>query len=318
MQNEANGEAGVGFQTSHAALLYESDREFLGATVPFLEEGFDAGIPAFVMLPHARYKLLDSHFGDSAGSLLSLVHVEDVGQNPAWIIPAFAEFASLHAAEGRAVRGVDEPIHPARTPAEVIECERHESLLDLALAGAASYDILCPYNVGELSPEAWAVAGRTHRHIHRDGARSPNPDYVEHIPAQLDAPLPPAPPDAPTVAFLRDDAWSIRSRVAARAAEAGLDGERLEDLAVVISEALSNSIEHGGGGGEIAWWSEGDRFVCEIRDRGAIADPLVGRVRPAPIRGNGRGMWLMHQLCDLVQIRVLPHDQKVIRLHLGW
>ena len=70
------------------------------------------------------------------------------------------------------------------------------------------------------------------------------------------------------------------------AAAAGLDGERLEDLAVVVSEALSNSVEHGGGSGEILWWSEPDRFLCEIRDHGTIDDPLVGRVRPSPIRGG--------------------------------
>lgn len=317
-QDKVDGGPGPSVQTSHTALLYEGDRQFLDATIPFLEEGFDAGIPAMVMVPHERYDLLDSHFGASPGPLMSLVHVEDVGQNPAWIIPAFADFASPHLAEGRAVRGIGEGLHTGRTPAEVAECERHESLLDLALAGAGSYDVLCPYNVGELSPAAIAVAGRTHRHIHHDGALSASADFVDQIHKQLGTPLSPAPGDAPIVRFHRDDAWSIRSRVATMAAEAGLDGERLEDLAVVISEALSNSVEHGGGGGEIAWWSEADRFICEIRDHGAIADPLAGRLRPAPVRGNGRGMWLMHQLCDLVQIRMLADDHKVIRLHLTW
>lgn len=302
--------------SSHTALLYEGDRDFLDATVPFLEEGFDDGTPALVMLPRARYELIESRLASSAGSLLTLVRAEEAAQNPAWIIPAIVDFASPHLAEGRAVRGVGEPVYAARTRPEIIECERHESLLDLALAGAGRYDMLCPYDVGALAPDAVDVARRTHGHLHWCGSVAASDAYVGSIPTQLSDPLPAPPPSATTVRFSGDDAWAIRRRLAESAAQAGLDGERLEDLTVVVSEALGNSIEHGGGGGEIAWWAEADRFLCEIRDRGTIADPLVGRVRPAPIRGNGRGMWLMHQLCDLVQIRVFGSDQKVIRLHL--
>lgn len=308
---------GLGDACSHSALLYEGERQFLDAAIPFLEAGFDAGSPALVTLPHERCALLDTHFGPSAGALLTLVPIEDLGQNPAWIIPAIVDFAVPHLSEGRAVRGIGEPVHTGRTAPEIEECERHESLVDLALDGAGPYDILCPYDVGALSPEAIAVAGRTHSHVVTGGERRQSEDFIDSIPTQLSTPLSPIPAIAESIRFGRDDAWSIRGRIASSAAGAGLDGERLEDLAVVVSEALGNSVEHGGGGGEIAWWSEPDRFLFEIRDQGTIADPLVGRIRPAPVSGNGRGMWLMHQLCDLVQIRVDDDGRKTIRLHLA-
>jgi anti-sigma regulatory factor (Ser/Thr protein kinase) len=47
---------------------------------------------------------------------------------------------------------------------------------------------------------------------------------------------------------------------------------------------------------------ETDMLVCEIQDSGQIDDPLIGRSPPAPNQHTGRGLWLVHQLCDLVQI----------------
>lgn len=316
MEGQVVGDA-VAHPTSHTALLYDGEQEFLDAAVPFLEEGFDAGIPALVMLPASRFELVHERLAASAGPLLTMVRAEDAGRNPAWIIPAIIDFAAPHMAVGRAVRGVGEPVYEARTPHEVVECERHESLLDLALAGTGSYDIMCPYDVGALRPEAVDVACRTHGRVHRRGTLAPSEHFIASIPDQLTSPLPDPPGGADRVCFDGNDVWPLRKRVTDAAADAGFDGERLEDLVVAVSEALSNSVEHGGGGGELLWWLDGDRFLCEIRDHGAIPDPLAGRLRPPPVRGNGRGLWLMHQLCDLVQIRHLPDDRKAIRLHLG-
>jgi anti-sigma regulatory factor (Ser/Thr protein kinase) len=97
---------------------------------------------------------------------------------------------------------------------------------------------------------------------------------------------------------------------------AGLAQSRVDALLLAVSEVTTNSVRHAGGGGQLACWLEHDRFVCEVRDKGRISDPLAGRVRPHVARHDGRGLWLMHQLCDLVQVRVLD-DRQVIRLHLS-
>jgi hypothetical protein len=44
--------------------------------------------------------------------------------------------------------------------------------------------------------------------------------------------------------------------------------------------------------------------VCEIAGR--IDDPLVGRRSPDHDGEHGRGMWLINQLCDLVELRPGP------------
>jgi anti-sigma regulatory factor (Ser/Thr protein kinase) len=59
--------------------------------------------------------------------------------------------------------------------------------------------------------------------------------------------------------------------------------------------------------------------VCEVADSGGvggpIADPMVGRERPATGLDSGRGLWLANQLCDLVQLRT-SGTGTVVRMHV--
>jgi anti-sigma regulatory factor (Ser/Thr protein kinase) len=96
-----------------------------------------------------------------------------------------------------------------------------------------------------------------------------------------------------------------RRAVERHAARAGLSAARRDDLVLAVHELVTNSVRHGGGYGRLRLWSEGDAVVCEVRDRGGIADPLAGRVRPAARQRGGYGLWLAHQVCDLVQVRTL-------------
>jgi hypothetical protein len=53
-----------------------------------------------------------------------------------------------------------------------------------------------------------------------------------------------------------------------------------------------------------------------VQDRGAIGDPLIGRVRPQTHLDAGRGLWMVNQLCELVQIRTSPSTGTVVRVHV--
>jgi hypothetical protein len=74
-------------------------------------------------------------------------------------------------------------------------------------------------------------------------------------------------------------------------------------------------VRHGGGRGRLCTWVEEGAFLCEVHDTGVIEDPLAGRRRPGIHQSGGRGLWLITQLCDLVQIRRRP-DGQVIRMRL--
>ena len=107
----------------------------------------------------------------------------------------------------------------------------------------------------------------------------------------------------------------MRSGVSRLAADARLSAERTQHLALSVSELATNSVRHGGGSGVLRIWREDEALICEVRDRGRIDDPLAGRVRPSPDRLSGRGLWLVNQLCDLVQIRSCRAGS-VVRIHM--
>ena len=87
------------------------------------------------------------------------------------------------------------------------------------------------------------------------------------------------------------------------------------DLLIAVSEIAGNSVHHGGGGGVLEMWEEGDTVLCDVRDTGTIEPPLAGRERPSGGQVGGYGLWLANQLCDLVQVRSFPSGSTV-RLHL--
>jgi len=60
---------------------------------------------------------------------------------------------------------------------------------------------------------------------------------------------------------------------------------------------------------------DGD-VVCEVTDGGRLDDPLAGRRTPAPSEPGGRGLWLMNQLCDLVELRATAAGV-TLRLHMA-
>jgi anti-sigma regulatory factor (Ser/Thr protein kinase) len=117
------------------------------------------------------------------------------------------------------------------------------------------------------------------------------------------------------VAFEPASLTGLRELVAGHAAAAGLDPARTADLVLAVDEVAGNSLRHGGGRGTLRIWREEGSLVCEVRDAGRIEDPLAGRERPVPDRDGGRGLWMVNQLCDLVQLRSFPNGA-VVRLHL--
>jgi anti-sigma regulatory factor (Ser/Thr protein kinase) len=289
---------------SHEALFYGGTDGYLDGTVPFIHEGLAANEPVLVAVPTDKVELLRGALnGESAGVLFA--DMTDLGRNPARIIPAWRDFADEHPGP---VRGIGEPIWAGRTPAELTECQRHESLLNLAFADNRSLRrLLCPYNAAALDAGVIGEARRSHPIVWEGGERRDSDAYRLPEPTlEGDQELPPPPREARRLAFARDDVSAMRHHVARRAREAGLTRQRTGDLVMATSEAATNSVVHGGGGGTLAVWEEPDAVVCEVRDRGHIEDPLLGRARPAPDAPSGRGLWVLNQLCDLVELRSPP------------
>ena len=305
----------IGSAFLHEAFFYDSDQDYLARTVPFIEAGLDRGEPALIAVPAANLALLRGRFGRSASHLVRFADMEQLGRNPSWIIPAWRQFVAPHLAAGRRARGIGEPIWAARGADELVECGRHEALINLAFADAGGFNLLCPYDLSSLDAGVIDEALRNHPEISDATESASCVNYCADVPALLDSPLRPIPADAEVMHFDDGATGTIRRAAARIAVAAGIAPARINDLAVAVSEAVANSVRHGGGAGRVALWREDGRFLCEVQDAGRISDPLAGRVMPPVDQDGGRGLWLMNQLCDLVQVRAVPGGQ-VVRLHM--
>ena len=107
----------------------------------------------------------------------------------------------------------------------------------------------------------------------------------------------------------------VRDLAQAVAQHHGLDAGSADDFVLAVDEVATNSVLYGGGKGVLRCWESDGVLMCEVRDRGRIKDPLVGRIRPAVDDVNGRGLWIANQVCDLVQVRS-DTSGSVVRLHM--
>jgi anti-sigma regulatory factor (Ser/Thr protein kinase) len=307
---EAGGPGSEAFR--HEALLYSGTDGFVDGTLPFLRAGVDAGDAMLVVVDAAKIGWLQDALGRDAHAV-TFADMSDVGANPARIIPAWRAFVDGN--PGRRLRGIGEPIWAQRSAAELVECQRHEALLNLAFADAERFTLLCPYDVDALEPGVIEKAHHSHPILVRDGARRPSTTYLGAVAAPFAEPLPDPPDDAHALAFDTHTLGAVRDAVTARALSAGLSELRAGDLVLAVNEIATNSVVHGGGQGVLRIWREADAVICEISDSGAIVEPLAGRSRPPEGDVGGHGLWMCNQLCDLVQIRAFAGGG-VVRLHM--
>lgn len=299
----------------HEALLYEGIDGFMESIVPFLREGAARREPMLVAVDEEKIVRLKEALGDDAPRV-QFAEMRALGKNPGCIIPAWRQFVIDQSGEGVPMRGVGEPIWPGRSADELEECHRHEALLNTAFDDGPAWTLVCPYDTSALPEEVVEHARCTHPLVGLNGSSVPSDAYGERYADPLDGPLPERAARADELEFTIDDLGVVRGMVMAWAQAAGLQGMRASDLVLAVNELAANSVRYGGGRGRVRSWREADRLVCEVCDSGRIADPLVGRGIPLDEAPHGRGLWLVHQLCDLVQLRSLDSGS-VARLHMA-
>lgn len=304
----------VGIAFDHPALLYRNPEEYLAGTVPFVTAGLAAGDPVMVAVPGANLELIRAGLGADARRV-RLHDMSVAGRNPGRILPGvLLAFAAAH--PGQRVRIIGEPIWPGRSELEYPACAQHEALINAAFGGRDAA-ILCPYDVSRLDRRVIDDAHRTHPVIADATTRWESPAYGDPaaVAAEFNRPLPDPPPSAATIAIVLDGLPAVRGLVTEHAASAGLDSDRIADLAMAVNEIATNSVEHGGGKGRLAIWTENGYLACQVTDAGYITDPLAGRMLPPPDQPGGRGLVLVNHVCDLVRVHTSP-DGTTVRMHI--
>jgi anti-sigma regulatory factor (Ser/Thr protein kinase) len=296
----------------HLAYLYDDERDYLACLSDFVQAGLHSAEPVFVAVPGHRAAPLRERLGAET-SLLRYGAMTETGRNPARLIPELHAFVAEHPRQR--VRYVGESIWPGRSDAELCEAARHEALLNLAFATAA-LSIMCPYDARGLAAPVVGRVQRTHPAVMQAGRTRPATSYAGQgvIPAECDDPLPAPPADAQTLGY-ETSLRPVRELVASHATALGMAVDAISNLVIAAGEITANTLRHTGAGGTFWVWHTGEEIICQVQDQGWITDPLAGRQRHPP-EDSGHGLWVVNQVCDLVEIRTSQAAGTIIRLHM--
>jgi anti-sigma regulatory factor (Ser/Thr protein kinase) len=306
------GAAGGDESLSHLAYFYDDERDYLSYLSALAIAGLRNAEPVFVAVPGRKAGLLRERLG-AESHLLRYGAITETGRNPARLIPELMAFIDEH--RGQRVRYVSEAIWPGRSAAELCEATRHEALMNLAFAASAA-TIVCPYDVGGLAPSVVGGAERTHPALLRNGRTESAGGYAGRgvVPAECENPLP-APPAGAQVLAYETSLRQVRHLVTSHGTALEMTGERITNLVIAVGEITANTLRHTGAGGTFWIWHTGAEIICQVQDQGWIADPLAGRRRRSP-EDSGHGLWVVNQVCDLVEIRTSQTAGTIIRLHM--
>jgi anti-sigma regulatory factor (Ser/Thr protein kinase) len=295
---------------AHIALFYRTASQYAQEVGQFIRAGLAANEAVMVAVPRPRALLLREELGVYAARV-TFADITRVGRNPGRILSAMHAFAQAHA--DRVVRYAGEPGWRSRTAAEWREVARHEVLVNVAFSGQ-QVKALCPYDAAALAPAVLAEAERSHPALLQAGRIRPNDSFTGLDVGEQGDPLPDPPADAAELIY-RDDPGSARDFVRNRAKAEGLREPRITDLVIAVGELAANTLRHTNGSGSVRVWGSGGEVICEVRDGGHIGDVLAGRLNPAVDAGRGHGLWVVNQVCDLVEMRTNASGT-TLRLHM--
>src|SRR5919109_2410601 len=199
----------MGFR--HEALFYAGRDEFVDRVGAFIRDAVAAEEPVLTVVDPEKIDLLRGALGGEADRVL-FADMRELAGNPARIIPAWREFVAEHTAGACRVRGVGEPLWPGRSDAELAECKRHESLLNLAFADGRPWWLVCPYDTETLHPSVVEEARRTHPFVSEEGVGRESLHYygLDAIARPFDEELRDPPGDASEFAFRRGSLAPLR------------------------------------------------------------------------------------------------------------
>ena len=299
----------------HEAVFYAGQDDFVRRMSSFVLDGVGAGDPVLVMIPGHKIAPLRDALGRD-GDRVRFGDMSEIGRNPGRIISRWRDFCAEHAATGRLVRGIGEPIWAGRTPQELVEAQHHEALINLALFDARAW-VVCPYDITSLDDDVIAEAYRSHPIVSNGTSGGVSERYrsPSDVDRPFDDPLPEPPSEPDPLSITLHDLSLMRHHLAARVHAFGIDDERAAAFVLAVNEVMSNGLVHGEGPVTMRTWTEHDDFVCEVRDNGLISESLAGRARPRLGDPSGYGLWIANELCDLVQLRS-GTGGSAVRLHM--
>ena len=292
----------------HRALVYADASDFVDRVGAFLEEGAGAGEETLLLAAPERIDAVARRIGERAAVGLAPNHLTD-----ARLGAAFDDARRFLGGRrgGRTRMAIDWDL-TGRPQSERRAFLRWE---------AAANAIFADFDAMLLSPPRGRRAHgrgrpRVHPEVWEGGRVGRGAGYLEphlHLRA-VPAPAPPAGDPMPLA-----DPWSlsgVRAAVVLAGIRVGIDDGVLADFEIAVNEVAANALWHARGPRDVRIGVAAGALVCEVRDAGPGLDPLAAHRPPAAGAAGGRGLWIAHQLSDVVQ--VIPHEQGTrVRLEVG-
>jgi anti-sigma regulatory factor (Ser/Thr protein kinase) len=299
----------------HQALLFDSPAVFLAAAVPFVTEGVHRGDTVLAITSERNEELLREHLDAMAGQV-TFLPAAGWFDSPGRTLDAHHRRIDALASTTGILRVLGEPVWDGLDPLETSEWGRLESVLNVALADAPAW-IMCGYDSGSLPAAIVDDARRTHPALAVGTQSEASIAYAEpaYYYAERNAPLLPWPEHGVELLPGFVDIARVRQFVADHALRLGVPVERLDDFMLAVNEVATNAVRHGGGHGDARLWATDRRVTCEITDPGRATDNFLGFLRADPHAGQGHGLWIARQVCDLLEMRTGPSGTTV-RLHM--
>jgi hypothetical protein len=297
----------------HEAFLCRDPADFTASMVAFVDDGLKAGEPVMVAVTPQHTRWLREAL--SRPDKVDFVDMAKLGRNPARIIPAWREFVTARSTPSHPVRGIGEPIWPDRHAEELLECQLHEALLNVAIDPETPLWLICPYDVGALSPAVVDEAHRSHPVIVESGIHRGSAHYAgrAHVDTLFAAELARPGARAREAVFTNVTVDRLPGYVKLELYVAGLTVDQAGHLAAATKRLAIDSLHRGSTQVTIRIWKETYALICEVTDDAHVTDPLTGRNPPAK---EHEGLWQANQASDLVQLRSTPAGT-IIRI-LTW
>jgi len=288
----------------HRALVYDEPSRFVDGVGRFVRDGLDADEPVLVVVAEAKFALLRDELGRDADAV-DVLDEHELYARHGPMLRTLMDYLQRHAASRQgAVRVVAEQRLARRTPADVRAYMRYEAASNVAYRRHA-VSVLCPYDAAELPDEIVEDAFRTHPIVLApSGARfselfsDPRAFVREH------ARVTPAPPDAQACGLDRLDDVAVARELVRECAEAvGVAAGDVDDLTIAAGEVATNALLHGSPPRTVWCYVADGALVCHVHDAGAgPPDPLTGYLPPEHDTLAARGLWVAHQLCEIVEV----------------
>jgi anti-sigma regulatory factor (Ser/Thr protein kinase) len=284
----------------HEAAVYEGDEQFLAVAVPFLQGGLDAGEPTVVSLDDSRIDLVRSAM--TASKHLSFVSGER--GRPANVLKSVNQLLAGYLAQGaRQIRILGDVPHPGvGVPWEW--WARYEATVNHAFANFPLWS-LCPYDRRITSAEVLDDVAQTHPYLATpDGRHVVNERYTDpavFLSQPRSALADPLETSPPAIDLVDPSASAARRAVLGAAPRTRLSEGEVADLVIAVSETVTNAHCHGDPPTQLRVWPAPDRMVVTVTDQGnGPTDPFAGLLPAAKAPAGGLGLWMAHQLCNLV------------------